>query len=65
MYFNGYQEAAETEQKENNQEQKRQCKRRLRYGQIIQLRHLFTNKFIEASVNQTSSKDSNFMLVSP
>ncbi len=54
---------SEAEQGDNEAEQKRQKGRQLRYGQIIQLRHMFTGKYIHASSTQTSNRDKNSMMV--
>ena len=37
----------------------RQNGKALTYGQIIQLRHVFTDKFVHASTTQTSYTESN------
>ncbi|KAH3824458.1 hypothetical protein DPMN_126294 [Dreissena polymorpha] len=55
--------AAEAENADNLQEQRRQMGKRVRYGEIIQLRHVFTNKFVHMWTSQTSQIDKNNMLV--
>ncbi|XP_050396213.1 inositol 1,4,5-trisphosphate receptor type 1 [Patella vulgata] len=56
--------AAEAENKDNMAEQKRQHGKRVRYGEIVQLKHLFTRKFVHMSTTHTSKKDKNNMRVS-
>ncbi|XP_071176008.1 inositol 1,4,5-trisphosphate-gated calcium channel ITPR2-like isoform X12 [Mytilus edulis] len=56
--------AAEAENKDNEAEQKRQHGKRVRYGEVFQLRHMFTNKFVHMSTTQTSQQDKNNMKVS-
>ncbi|WAR13356.1 ITPR1-like protein, partial [Mya arenaria] len=55
--------AAEAENADNLQEQRRQMGKRVRYGEIIQLRHVFTNKFVHMCTSQTSQIDKNNMVV--
>ncbi|XP_078311676.1 inositol 1,4,5-trisphosphate-gated calcium channel ITPR2-like [Crassostrea virginica] len=55
--------AAEAEKDDNTLEQKRQQGKKVLYGQIIQLRHLFTNKYIHVSTTKTSDTESNNMAV--
>ncbi|XP_064627454.1 inositol 1,4,5-trisphosphate receptor type 1-like isoform X9 [Lineus longissimus] len=56
--------AADAENIDNIAEQRRQQGKRVRYGEIIQLKHLFTGKFIHVNTTQTSKRDKNNMLVS-
>ncbi|CAL1526674.1 unnamed protein product [Lymnaea stagnalis] len=56
--------AAEAEKKDNLAEQTRQHGKRVRYGEIVQLKHLFTGKFVHMSTTHTSKKDKNNMKVS-
>ncbi|XP_062618413.1 inositol 1,4,5-trisphosphate receptor type 1-like [Saccostrea cucullata] len=56
--------AAEAENKDNEAEQKRQHGKRVRYGEVVQLKHVFTGKFVHMSTTQTSQKDKNNMKVS-
>ncbi|CAD5124825.1 DgyrCDS13086 [Dimorphilus gyrociliatus] len=44
----------EAEKKDNIKDQERLRGKALRYGEIIQLRHIFTNKFIHVSASDTS-----------
>ncbi|KAK3094787.1 hypothetical protein FSP39_006217 [Pinctada imbricata] len=55
--------SAESENDDNELEQKRQQGKKVLYGQVIQLRHLFTNKYIHVSTTKTSSTESNNMAV--
>ncbi|XP_062567417.1 inositol 1,4,5-trisphosphate receptor type 3-like isoform X1 [Saccostrea cucullata] len=55
--------AAEAENEDNVLEQKRQQGKKVLYGQIIQLRHLFTNKYIHVSTTKTSNTETNNMAV--
>ncbi|XP_061178320.1 inositol 1,4,5-trisphosphate receptor type 2-like [Saccostrea echinata] len=55
--------AAEAENDDNILEQKRQQGKKVLYGQIIQLRHLFTNKYIHVSTTKTSDTETNNMAV--
>ncbi|XP_059139568.1 inositol 1,4,5-trisphosphate receptor type 1-like isoform X3 [Physella acuta] len=56
--------AAEAEKKDNLAEQTRQHGKRVRYGEIVQLKHIFTGKFVHMSTTHTSKKDKNNMKVS-
>ncbi|XP_076109900.1 inositol 1,4,5-trisphosphate-gated calcium channel ITPR2-like isoform X1 [Mytilus galloprovincialis] len=56
--------SAEAENKDNEAEQKRQFGKKVRYGEIIQLRHVFSGKYIHSSTTQTSQKDRNNMRIS-
>ncbi|XP_046366515.2 inositol 1,4,5-trisphosphate receptor type 3-like isoform X5 [Haliotis rufescens] len=56
--------AAEAENKDNEAEQKRQHGKRVRYGEIVQLKHTFSGKFVHMSTTHTSMKDKNNMKVS-
>ncbi|XP_060075349.1 inositol 1,4,5-trisphosphate receptor type 1-like [Ylistrum balloti] len=56
--------AAEAENKDNEAEQARQYGKRVRYGEVVQLKHIFTGKFVHMSTTQTSQKDKNNMKVS-
>ena len=58
-----FQLGADAEHEDSMAEQKRQKGRQLRYGQIIQLKHMFTGKYIHASSTQTSNRDKNSMMV--
>ncbi|XP_048744986.2 inositol 1,4,5-trisphosphate receptor type 2-like isoform X4 [Ostrea edulis] len=55
--------AAEAENDDNILEQKRQQGKKVLYGQVIQLRHLFTNKYIHVSTTKTSNTETNNMAV--
>ncbi|ESO83880.1 hypothetical protein LOTGIDRAFT_236387 [Lottia gigantea] len=54
---------ADSESEDNDSEQKRQLGRKVLYGQVIQLRHLFTGKYIHVSTTKTSITESNNMAV--
>ncbi|EDV25315.1 uncharacterized protein TRIADDRAFT_55241 [Trichoplax adhaerens] len=54
---------ADAEAMDNSQEQKRQTGRQLTYGQVVQLKHVFTNKYISASSTHTSQTETSNMLV--
>ncbi|KAL3860316.1 hypothetical protein ACJMK2_010455, partial [Sinanodonta woodiana] len=56
--------AAEAENNDNEAEQKRQHGKRVRYGEVVQLKHIFTGKFVHMSTTQTSQIDKNYMKVS-
>ncbi|KAK3095936.1 hypothetical protein FSP39_021047 [Pinctada imbricata] len=56
-------QAADLEREGNELIQDRQMGKKLQYGQIIQLRHLFTNKYIHVSTTNTSVTESNNMSV--
>ncbi|XP_052817063.1 inositol 1,4,5-trisphosphate receptor type 3-like isoform X2 [Mya arenaria] len=56
--------AANAEYNDNELEQKRQHGKRVRYGEIVQLKHVFTGKFVHMSTTQTSQIDKNYMKVS-
>ncbi|XP_078335085.1 inositol 1,4,5-trisphosphate-gated calcium channel ITPR2-like [Crassostrea virginica] len=55
--------AAEAENADNAAEQKRQMNKRVRYGEIVQLKHVFTNKYVHMCTSQTSQQDKNNMMV--
>ncbi|CAH1239559.1 ITPR1 [Branchiostoma lanceolatum] len=55
--------AANSESADNEMEQKRQEGKRLHYGQVIQLQHVFTKKFLHVSTTQTSHTEINNMRV--
>nr|XP_034327562.1 inositol 1,4,5-trisphosphate receptor type 2 isoform X16 [Crassostrea gigas] len=55
--------AAVAENEDNVLEQKRQQGKKVLYGQVIQLRHLFTNKYIHVSTTKTSNTETNNMAV--
>ncbi|ESO91009.1 hypothetical protein LOTGIDRAFT_163525 [Lottia gigantea] len=55
--------AADAENADNNAEQKRQLGKKVRYGEIVQLKHVFTNKYIHMCTSQTSQKDKNNMMI--
>ncbi|ELT91343.1 hypothetical protein CAPTEDRAFT_201920 [Capitella teleta] len=55
--------AAVAENEDNISEQRRQHGKRVRYGEVIQLKHVFTSKYIHISTTQTSRRDKNNMLV--
>ncbi|XP_052703117.1 inositol 1,4,5-trisphosphate receptor type 2-like isoform X5 [Crassostrea angulata] len=55
--------AADAENDDNILEQKRQLGKKVLYGQVIQLRHQFTNKYIHVSTTKTSDTESNNMAV--
>ncbi|XP_013381715.1 inositol 1,4,5-trisphosphate receptor type 3 isoform X4 [Lingula anatina] len=56
--------SANAENQDNISEQKRQHGKRVRYGEIIQLKHVFTDKYVHISTTQTSHRDKNNMLIS-
>ncbi|KAH9502990.1 hypothetical protein Btru_072536 [Bulinus truncatus] len=56
--------SAEAEKKDNLAEQTRQHGKRVRYGEIVQLKHVFTGKFVHMSTTHTSKKDKNNMKIS-
>ncbi|KAL4234550.1 hypothetical protein ACF0H5_006191 [Mactra antiquata] len=56
--------AAQAENNDNELEQKRQHGKRVRYGEIVQLKHILTGKFVHMSTTQTSQIDKNYMKVS-
>ncbi|XP_035825085.1 inositol 1,4,5-trisphosphate receptor type 3 isoform X3 [Aplysia californica] len=56
--------AAEAEKKDNLAEQTRQHGKRVRYGEIVQLKHGFTGKYVQMSTTHTSKKDKNNMRIS-
>ncbi|XP_074663089.1 inositol 1,4,5-trisphosphate-gated calcium channel ITPR3-like [Tubulanus polymorphus] len=56
--------AADAENIDNIAEQRRQQGKRVRYGEIIQLKHFFTRKYLHVNTTQTSKRDKNNMLVS-
>ncbi|XP_025079753.1 inositol 1,4,5-trisphosphate receptor type 3-like [Pomacea canaliculata] len=55
--------AAESEKEDNEMEQKKNQGKKVLYGQIVQLRHLFTNKYIHISTTKTSYREGNNMAV--
>ncbi|KAK2143258.1 hypothetical protein LSH36_859g02062 [Paralvinella palmiformis] len=55
--------ASIAENTDNVLEQKRNTGRRVRYGEVIQLKHSFTGKYIHMSTTKTSKVDKNNMLV--
>ncbi|XP_070173522.1 inositol 1,4,5-trisphosphate-gated calcium channel ITPR3-like [Littorina saxatilis] len=55
--------AADTEQEDNDWEQKRNQGKRVLYGTVVQLRHLFTRKYLHVSTKKTSQTESNNMAV--
>lgn len=55
--------AAQAENADNAAEQKRQLGKRVRYGEIIQLKHGFTKKYIHMCTSQTSQRDKNNMMI--
>ncbi|XP_029657301.1 inositol 1,4,5-trisphosphate receptor-like, partial [Octopus sinensis] len=56
--------AAEAENNDNAAEQKRQHGKRVRYGEIVQLKHRFTSKYLHMCTTQTSQHDKNNMMIS-
>ncbi|KAK7114914.1 hypothetical protein V1264_000891 [Littorina saxatilis] len=56
--------AAEAEDKDNLAEQTRQHGKRVRYGEVVQLKHLFSHKYVHMNTTHTSKKDKNNMKVS-
>ncbi|KAK6195492.1 hypothetical protein SNE40_000911 [Patella caerulea] len=54
---------ADQESEDNGSEQKKQQGRKVVYGQLIQLRHLFTGKYVHVSTKKTSNTESNNMTV--
>lgn len=57
-------EAAEAEDHDNAAEQKRQHGKTVRYGEIVQLKHMFSGKYIHTCTTQTSQRDKNNMMIS-
>ncbi|KAL5022859.1 hypothetical protein ScPMuIL_002014, partial [Solemya velum] len=55
--------AADAENADNAAEQKRQMGKRVRYGEIVQLKHIFSNKYIHMCTSQTSQIDKNNMMI--
>ncbi|XP_033730119.1 LOW QUALITY PROTEIN: inositol 1,4,5-trisphosphate receptor type 2-like [Pecten maximus] len=55
--------AAVAETEDNETEQKRQQGRKVLYGQIVQLRHVFSSKYIHVSTTKTSETESSNMAV--
>ncbi|CAH1798712.1 unnamed protein product [Owenia fusiformis] len=55
--------AADAENDDNVAEQKRQQGKKVRYGEVVQLRHVFTGKYIHISTTQTSRRDKNNMMI--
>ncbi|CAD5117150.1 DgyrCDS5955 [Dimorphilus gyrociliatus] len=55
--------SAETENEDNVAEERRLRGKLIRYGECIQLRHLFTNKFIQVDTSTTSLRDKNKLKV--
>ncbi|XP_021341779.1 inositol 1,4,5-trisphosphate receptor type 2-like [Mizuhopecten yessoensis] len=55
--------AADAENADNAAEQKRQMGKRVRYGDIVQLKHALTNKYIHMCTSQTSQTDKNNMVI--
>ncbi|XP_070538210.1 inositol 1,4,5-trisphosphate-gated calcium channel ITPR3-like [Ptychodera flava] len=54
---------ADAEQNDNEQDQRRQHGKPVKYGQVIQLKHQFTGKYIHVSTTNTSSTEYSNMLV--
>uniref|UniRef100_A0A1I8H777 Inositol 1,4,5-trisphosphate receptor n=1 Tax=Macrostomum lignano TaxID=282301 RepID=A0A1I8H777_9PLAT len=63
-HFEQARSAALAESVDNMAEQKRNQGKRVRYGEIIQLKHVFTGKFVHVNTNETSQYDKNNMLLS-
>ncbi|XP_076454279.1 inositol 1,4,5-trisphosphate-gated calcium channel ITPR3-like isoform X3 [Babylonia areolata] len=55
--------AADAEQEDNDLEQKRNQGKKVLYGHTVQLRHLFTRRYIHVSTTKTSRTESNNMAV--
>ncbi|XP_070537450.1 LOW QUALITY PROTEIN: inositol 1,4,5-trisphosphate-gated calcium channel ITPR3-like [Ptychodera flava] len=55
--------ASDAEQNDNEQEQRRQHGKPVKYGQVIQLKHQFTGKYIHVSTTNTSATEYSNMLV--
>ncbi|OWF37431.1 Inositol 1,4,5-trisphosphate receptor type 3 [Mizuhopecten yessoensis] len=55
--------AATAETEDNAMEQRRQQGRKVLYGQIVQLRHVFSGKYIHVSTTKTSDTESSNMAV--
>ncbi|KAK7486477.1 hypothetical protein BaRGS_00022278, partial [Batillaria attramentaria] len=55
--------AADAEKEDNELEQKRNQGKKVLYGHTVQLRHLFTSKYIHVSTTKTSRTESNNMAV--
>ena len=58
-----FQVGAAAEQEDNATEQRRQHGKKVLYGQIIQLRHVFSGKFVHISTTQTSRTETSNMQV--
>jgi len=54
---------AEAENEDNVSEQQRQQGKKVLYGQIVQLQHMFTGKYIHVSTTQTSRMETSNMQV--
>ncbi|KAI0214641.1 Inositol 1,4,5-trisphosphate receptor [Lamellibrachia satsuma] len=54
---------AETEIAENKAEQQRQWGKVIYYGQVVQLKHMYTNKYVHISTTNTSLTEANSMRV--
>ncbi|CAD5117763.1 DgyrCDS6509 [Dimorphilus gyrociliatus] len=52
-----------SETRDNEKEKQRAHGQRLRYGQIIQLKHIFTDNYVHISTSKTSLRDKNCMQV--
>ncbi|CAG2222632.1 unnamed protein product [Mytilus edulis] len=55
--------AAQAEDADNAAEQKRQMGKRVRYGEIVQLKHVLTSKYVHMCTSQTSQRDKNNMMI--
>ncbi|XP_070173454.1 inositol 1,4,5-trisphosphate-gated calcium channel ITPR3-like [Littorina saxatilis] len=55
--------AADAEREDNDLEQKRNQGKKVLYGHTVQLRHLFTKKYVHVSTTKTSRTESNNMAV--
>ncbi|XP_033761182.1 inositol 1,4,5-trisphosphate receptor type 3-like isoform X6 [Pecten maximus] len=55
--------AAQAENDDNNLEQKRQQGKKVVYGQVVQLKNSFSQKYIHVSTTKTSETESNNMAV--
>ena len=55
--------AADIENQENQLEQRRQTGRRLLYGQVLQLQHAYTSKYLHVNSIQTSATEASNLIV--
>ena len=55
--------ASNAEHSDNIAEQRRLQGKKVRYGDIVQLRHMYTHKFVHVSTTSTSTRDKNNMKI--